>query len=259
MANYNNSAYTYAQVLAGTGYYQKDDQLKYSSGVYQMQAKLNITGYTFSAPDGKFGQETDDAVRRFQRFQNLDIDGCAGQNTLTKLDEVHSALIAGYDSPNSAAREKRQSIVEEAEYWIGKIPYCIDSVQLTQILDKNNPPPYMDCADFSSSVYLTILGIKIGYNTKEQIKRGIAVPKEYMLPGDLILFDWNSDNDGLPNHVGICSYPGEMIDESGRNSDPTKVVEGENVRRAPLTASLLSQIKDVRRIIQNDGSIINEP
>lgn len=29
MADYDNSRYTYAQVLAGTGYYMKEDRLRY--------------------------------------------------------------------------------------------------------------------------------------------------------------------------------------------------------------------------------------
>ncbi len=33
MAGYDNSRYTYAQVLSGTGYYKQDSNLKYSSGV----------------------------------------------------------------------------------------------------------------------------------------------------------------------------------------------------------------------------------
>lgn len=69
------------------------------------------------------------------------------------------------------------------------------------VLDKNSPPPYMDCSDFTSSVYLTILGINIGGNTSEQIKRGIPVEYENMKLGDLILFDWELD--GVPNHVGL--------------------------------------------------------
>ena len=54
MANYDNSRYTYAQVLAGTGYYMKDDSLRYSAGVKTMQGKLNTAGYNCGTADGKF-------------------------------------------------------------------------------------------------------------------------------------------------------------------------------------------------------------
>ena len=44
MASYDNSRYTYAQVLSGTGYYKQDSNLKYSLGVKTMQTKLNNAG-----------------------------------------------------------------------------------------------------------------------------------------------------------------------------------------------------------------------
>lgn len=90
MSNYNNAAYTYAQVLAGTGYYMKDDLLRYSDGVKTMQTKLNTAGYNCGTPDGKFGSGTDTAVRNFQRAKSLTVDGKAGKNTLKALDTAAS-------------------------------------------------------------------------------------------------------------------------------------------------------------------------
>lgn len=40
MASYDNSRYTYAQVLSGTGYYKQDSNLKYSLGVKTMQTRM---------------------------------------------------------------------------------------------------------------------------------------------------------------------------------------------------------------------------
>lgn len=37
MASYDNTRYTYAQVLAGQGYYMKDEQLRAAPGVKTMQ------------------------------------------------------------------------------------------------------------------------------------------------------------------------------------------------------------------------------
>ena len=44
MAGYDNSRYTYQNVLKGNGYYQQDTALKYSEGVETMQTKLNKIG-----------------------------------------------------------------------------------------------------------------------------------------------------------------------------------------------------------------------
>jgi hypothetical protein len=88
MASYDNSKYTYAQVLNGTGYYKQDSNLKYSSGVKTMQTKLNNTGFWCGTPDGKFGADTDAVVRNFQDAYGITVDGAAGKKTLAKLDAV---------------------------------------------------------------------------------------------------------------------------------------------------------------------------
>lgn len=86
MASYDNTRYTYEQVLAGQGYYMKDEQLRTAPGVKTMQTKLNTVGYNCGTPDGKFGNNTDTAVRAFQLAKGLTVDGKAGKNTLKALD-----------------------------------------------------------------------------------------------------------------------------------------------------------------------------
>ncbi|MGC6173125.1 N-acetylmuramidase domain-containing protein [Lacrimispora sp. 38-1] len=100
MADYDNSRYTYAQVLAGTGYYMIDDKLRYSAGVKTMQGKLNTAGHNCGTPDGKFGNNTDTAVRGFQRSKSLTIDGKAGKATLTALDKAGSGGSASTAAKN---------------------------------------------------------------------------------------------------------------------------------------------------------------
>ena len=69
MASYDNSRYTYAQVLSGTGYYKQDSNLKYSLGVKTMQTKLNNAGFWCGTPYG------------------LTVDGAAGQLLLLSLTQ----------------------------------------------------------------------------------------------------------------------------------------------------------------------------
>lgn len=45
MVGYDNSRYTYEQVLKGNGSYKQDSNFKYSSGVETMQTKLNKAGF----------------------------------------------------------------------------------------------------------------------------------------------------------------------------------------------------------------------
>lgn len=96
MANYDNSRYTYAQVLTGTGYYMQDSKLRYSSGVKTMQEKLNNVGFNCGTPDGRFGSTTNIAVTDFQGAKKLTVDGKAGQNTLIALEG--GTVNEGYDN-----------------------------------------------------------------------------------------------------------------------------------------------------------------
>lgn len=108
-------------MLAGKGYYAKDDLLRYSAGVKIMQEKLNKAGYNCGTPDGKFGNNTNTAVYNFQVAQGLKGDYLAGKDTLARLDAVTS----GDGNTTGDAATLRTSVVNEAAYWIGKIPYCI--------------------------------------------------------------------------------------------------------------------------------------
>lgn len=119
MANYNNAAYTYEQVLAGIGYYMKDDLLRYSEGVKTMQTRLNTAGYNCGTPDGKFGTGTDNAVRSFQKSKGLTIDGKAGKNTLLQLNTAVGTL----DDYHKYGRPISSSEVYEANTSISDIDW----------------------------------------------------------------------------------------------------------------------------------------
>ena len=103
--------------------------------------------------------------------------------------------------------------MREAEYWIDKIPYCI--------------------------------------NTKAQIKKGVSVPVDAMEPRDMIFFDWNGN--GLSNHVGVCSGKNEMIDEHGSNSDPNHPESRRKRQKDIILAYYRKHILDIRRIIQENS------
>lgn len=112
MARYDNTRYTYAQVLAGQGYYMKDDLLRAAPGVKTMQTKLNTAGYNCGTPDGKFGQNTDTAVRNFQRAQGLTVDGKAGKNTLSRLDAVASGSGSGGGNSYTSFKQTHGAIIK---------------------------------------------------------------------------------------------------------------------------------------------------
>lgn len=234
--------------------------------VKELQSRLLELKYNCGSTgaDGIFGAGTYNAVASFQRINGLSADGIVGPKTWEILRSDTAKPYDGSVQPSypgtihGTAESCRDAIIEEARYWIGKIPYCINTVITTMVLDKNSPPPYMDCSDFTSSVYLTVLGINIGGITSVQIKRGTAVEYKDMKPGDLILFDWELD--GATNHVGLYAGNGQFIDEHGSNSNPNALdPANQNIRISPITDYQKSRILGIRRIIQDNNTIINKP
>ena len=82
---YDNSRYTYDQVLTGTGYYQQDSKLRYSAGVETLQTKLNAAGYNCGTPDGKFESGTTNAVNNFKQDSGLIPNSKVDKDTLAAL------------------------------------------------------------------------------------------------------------------------------------------------------------------------------
>ena len=58
------------------------------SDVIRLQAALNAQGYDCGAADGIFGVKTEAAVRRFQRAQQLAVDGVAGRMTWAAIERA---------------------------------------------------------------------------------------------------------------------------------------------------------------------------
>lgn len=80
---------------------------------YELPVSVRKTG----VPDGIYGRETKEAVRKFQKDQRLKDDGIVGRNTMEKLDE---AVMAKSSVPaKSPKAPKRPSIPSNANYTIG--------------------------------------------------------------------------------------------------------------------------------------------
>ena len=77
--------------------------------VYVLQARLFELGYYTGRIDGRYGSETTDAVRAFQRANGLAADGIAGKGTQSQLNSSH-AIPAG--SPAAEEIEELPSASE---------------------------------------------------------------------------------------------------------------------------------------------------
>ena len=83
-----------------------------SEAVRSMQSRLINLGYLSGTADGKFGDSTEEAVRRFQRKHNLTVDGVAGTTTLNVL---YSSEAKRYNSGSSATTSPSLRKGDESE------------------------------------------------------------------------------------------------------------------------------------------------
>ncbi|MFC5711479.1 peptidoglycan-binding protein [Thalassorhabdus alkalitolerans] len=81
--------------------------------VKSLQKKLKDLGYYKRKISGTFGRSTSEAVRSFQKKQNLTPDGVAGPETFALLRAIHQADHGGEVESDSAAAEP---IEEETHY-----------------------------------------------------------------------------------------------------------------------------------------------
>ena len=72
------------------------------SEVTQIQTKLKRWGYYNGNIDGIYGSQTVEAVKYFQRKNNLFVDGIAGKNTLEAMGIFNSSSSSGSLSSNSS-------------------------------------------------------------------------------------------------------------------------------------------------------------
>jgi murein DD-endopeptidase MepM/ murein hydrolase activator NlpD len=88
----------------------------------EIQKYLKTLGYN-AAPDGIFGRSTENAIKDFQRSQNLSVDGIAGDNTRQLLKKMISEkvsyelyLVDNGDTLSGIARSKDSSVKEIMEF-----------------------------------------------------------------------------------------------------------------------------------------------
>lgn len=100
---------------------------------------------------------------------------------------------------NPSSNPLGQQIVEFALQYVG-YPYVYGTAG----------PDTFDCSGFTSYVYAKF-GYTLNRSSKDQIKNGVAVAKESLEPGDLVLF---SSNGEYPTHVGLYIGDGNIVHAS---------------------------------------------
>lgn len=107
------------------------------SEVRQIQTKLKNWGYYTGTVDGIYGKQTEDAVRKFQRYNNLTVDGIAGPNTLSAMGIVSSS--GSTSASNSNIELLARAVYGEArgEPYAGQV--AVAAVILNRVEDSRFP------------------------------------------------------------------------------------------------------------------------
>lgn len=97
------------------------------------------------------------------------------------------------------------------------IAYASNYIGTPYVWGGTSPNPGFDCSGFTQYVYAHF-GVSIGRTTYEQINDGVAVSRDQLQPGDLVLFG----SSGNPHHVGIYVGNGAYI-HAPRTGDSIKI------------------------------------
>lgn len=107
------------------------------SEVRQIQTKLKNWGYYTGNIDGIFGKQTEDAVRRFQRYNNLTVDGIAGPNTLRAMGINSTSGSASSSSANIELLARAVYGEARGEPYAGQV--AVAAVILNRVEDSRFP------------------------------------------------------------------------------------------------------------------------
>ena len=94
-------------------------------GVYALQELLFESGWLFELPDGAFGKNTEQAVKDYERYAGLPVDGVADDEMLAALQADWYALMVehGRIEPEEGAPIYEDGYDADGAYSYGAYPY----------------------------------------------------------------------------------------------------------------------------------------
>lgn len=161
--------------------------------VTEIQQALASSGYDVSV-DGDFGPATQEAVRQFQKDNNLSVDGLVGAQSYELL--LHRPMPKV--KPESYITSGN-NVIDTAQQFLG-VPYVWGG----------SSPSGFDCSGFVQYVFARC-GIDLPRTADVQATAGTPVSKSELQPGDLVFFAGDYVN---ISHVGIYVGDGKMIHAS---------------------------------------------
>ena len=161
--------------------------------VIDIQKRLVELQYKVSDVDGKFGPETEAAVKQFQADKSLEVDGIIGNDT-------YRALMQKEMPPNRSGRSAAVRNVIRAAYSVLGTPYVFGGTSTYGF----------DCSGFTQYAFARA-GISIPRMADSQLYYGRQISMSELRPGDLIFFTGTYDAGEPVTHIGIYVGNGQMI------------------------------------------------
>lgn len=196
-----------------------------------LQQQLQRIGYEIRDLDGDFGEETERAVKAFQRDQELTVTGVVNNATWRALkkakpgkkkvvDDVEFEQI-GDDKlvpfgKTLISEEQAAALIATARQYIG-VPYVFGGTT----------PAGFDCSGFLQYVFKQN-GLTIPRLADEQYKLGKSVKKSELRAGDLVFFTTYEPG---ASHCGIYIGDGQFMHAS--SSRGIRIDRLDNVYWAP--------------------------
>ena len=170
--------------------------------VIDIQKRLVELQYKVSNVDGKFGPETEAAVKQFQTDKSLEVDGIIGNDT-------YRALMQKDMPPNRSGRSAAVRNVIRAAYSVLGTPYVFGGTSTYGF----------DCSGFTQKAFKEKFGIELPRTTLTQVKVGVEVKKSDLKMGDLVFFKTSKRD----KHVGIYMGDGDFLHSSINGIQFTKL------------------------------------
>ncbi|HIU64409.1 MAG TPA: C40 family peptidase [Candidatus Avacidaminococcus intestinavium] len=158
--------------------------------VVELQERLIQLGYSLSAADGAFGDETLAAVKQFQQDNGMEADGIVGTQT-------YYAMFKRDLPPSRSGRTSTvRNLISSAFKYIG-VPYVFGGTS----------PWGFDCSGYTQYVFASV-GISLPRTADSQYYNYKRIAMKNLRPGDLVFFETYEPG---PSHVGIYLGNGEFI------------------------------------------------
>lgn len=173
--------------------------------VRQLQEALNKQGANLEV-DGKFGGQTEKAVRAFQRKRGLGVDGVVGPNTLAGLNGKKTTRVRRYgqaqgtqETQGTQGPASGNKLADYARKWDGRA---------------FKPGQTKRCADFVSTMLRKSGAAPRGFRHTASAaglaRYGKYVNRSQLRPGDTVFFG-NTYRKGKYTHVGIYIGGGKFV------------------------------------------------